>query len=205
MELSRILITEYGDHQVIFLKEKNGERSFPIMIGIAEAMAIDHRVKGHKFPRPMTHDLLGNVIEALGGRLERIVIGDLRRLSSTDSSQTFIATLYIRRGEDLIEVDSRPSDAIALGVAFETPIFVAERVLESVLSEREPSTTEERLAILRRRMEMLNERIAELSARLDDEAFLAKAPQEIIAEHRRQLAEMQTEYEAIERVLKKLG
>jgi len=205
MELSRILITEYGDHQVIFLKEKGGRRSFQIMIGIAEAMAIDHRVKGHKFPRPMTHDLLGNVIEAMGGRLERIVIGDLRRLNSGDPTQTFIATLYIRRGQDVIEVDSRPSDAIALGVAFDTPIFVAERVLESVLSEREPSTTEERLDILRRRMEMLNAKIAEVSRRLDDETFLAKAPEEVISEHKRQLSEMQTEYDAIERVLKKLG
>ncbi|MFW6066418.1 MAG: bifunctional nuclease family protein, partial [Planctomycetota bacterium] len=78
MELSRVLITELGDQQVIFLKEKGGERSFPIVIGIAEALAIDRRLKGVPMPRPMTHDLMANVIESLGGTVERVVIHDLQ-------------------------------------------------------------------------------------------------------------------------------
>lgn len=196
MELSRILITEYGDQQVIFLREKGGERSFPILIGTMEALAIDRRLKGHQTPRPMTHELLANVIEAMGGKLDRIVINDIR-------SHTFIATLYIRRGTELIPVDSRPSDAIALGSAFETPIFVAEHVLANVLSDT--STPEERIELLRKRLEMLREGIDELTKRLNDEEFLESVPAPVLNEYRRQLDDMKNEYEAIDRVLKKLG
>ncbi|HUS91379.1 MAG TPA: bifunctional nuclease domain-containing protein [Phycisphaerae bacterium] len=196
MELSRILITEFGDQQVIFLKEKNGQRSFPILIGTMEALAIDRRLKGIETPRPMTHELLARVIDAMGGRIDRIVINDLRE-------HTFIATLYIRRGTETIRVDSRPSDAIALGVAFETPIFVAEHVLDSVLNEG--GTAEERIELLRKRMEMLHHGITELNRRLNDEDFLHQAPEPVIAQVRRQLDEMRNEYEAIDRVLKKLG
>ena len=196
MELSRILITELGDQQVIFLKEKEGERTFPIMIGTHEAVAIDHRLKGFKFPRPMTHELLANVIKLMGGQLDHILINDIRK-------QTFIATLYIRRGDQLISVDSRPSDAIALGVAFDTPIFVAEHVLDSVLNES--TTREDRIEILRQRQGMLVERIREVATRLDDQSFLAEAPKEVVESARRQLGEWKTEYEAIDRVLKKLG
>jgi bifunctional DNase/RNase len=202
MELSRILITELGDQQVIFLREKNGERTIPIMIGISEAVAIDHRLKGKPTPRPMTHDLLASVIFAMGGQLEKIVINDIRE-------HTFIATIYIRRGGldgqsgDVIAIDSRPSDAIALGVAFNTPIFVSEHVLESVLNGS--PTKEDRIELLRRRMTMLAEAIVEVTDRLDDDGFLAQASADEIQEHRRQLADMRREYDAIDRVLKKLG
>ena len=195
VELSKILITEMGDHQVIFLKEAGGERSFPILIGIGEAMAIDRRLKGTPTPRPMTHELLANVIDVMGGQLEKIIINDIQ-------DHTFIATLYIRRGNQVLEVDSRPSDAIALGVAFETPIFVAEHVLETVLAE--PST-EDRVELLRKRLEMLREKIAEASSQLADENFLQHAPEKTIEQRRHQLGEMKTEFEAIEQVLNKLG
>lgn len=197
MELSRIVITEHGEQQVIFLREKGGQRTFPIVIGSVEALAIDRRLKGVELPRPMTHDLLASVIESMGGQVDRIVVSDLRH-------HTFIATLYIRRDGEMIEVDSRPSDAIALGIASDTPIFVAEHVLNAVLSEP-VSTTEDRLNFLRQRMAMLEAKIAELGSRLENEAFLANAPDEIISEHRRSLEELQSEYDAIERVLKKLG
>jgi len=196
MELSRILITEFGDQQVIFLKEKGGDLSFPILIGTAEAMAIDRRIKNIPTPRPMTHDLLANIIAAMGGTLDRIIINDIR-------DHTFIATLYIRRGDDLIAIDSRPSDAIALGSAFGTPIAVAEHVLASVLNEG--GTAAERLELLRRRLDMLRQAITEVTRRLADEDFLGSQPSAIIAEHRRQLVEMKSEYEAIDRVLRKLG
>jgi hypothetical protein len=117
VKLSRIIITEMGEQQVIFLKEVDGERTFPILIGISEALAIDRRLKGIPTPRPMTHDLLAGVIEAMGGRLEKIIINDLRE-------HTFYAQLFIRRNGETIEVDSRPSDAIALGVAMDTPLYV---------------------------------------------------------------------------------
>ncbi|GAH77460.1 unnamed protein product, partial [marine sediment metagenome] len=117
VELVRIMINEAGDHQVIVLKEVGGERAFPIVIGFFEAAAIDRRLKGLQLPRPLTHDLLGGVIEALGGRLAKVVVTDLR-------DHTFYANLVIDRNGDEVRVDARPSDAIALGIANDTPIFI---------------------------------------------------------------------------------
>lgn len=128
-ELIRIMITETEDHQVIVLKEADGNRVFPIVIGFFEAAAIDRRIKGHRLPRPMTHDLLGSVIEAMGGRLTKIVVNDLK-------DHTFFATLVIERGGREIRVDARPSDAIALAVAGDTPIYVEEHVLDEVAGPR---------------------------------------------------------------------
>ena len=196
MELARILITEMGDQQVIFLREKGGERTFPILIGTNEALAIDRRLKHIPTPRPMTHDLLANIIAAMGGTLERITISDLQE-------HTFIATLFIRQNSELVEVDARPSDAIALGVAFDTPIYVAEHVLQSVLNDT--PTKEDRIELLRRRLEMLSEAMSELKERLEDNQFLAESPPEVVAEHRKQLADLKHEFDAISRVLNKLG
>lgn len=123
MELSRIIINETSDQQIIILKERHGERSFPIVIGIVEIFAIDRRLKGIKPPRPMTHDLLGSVIKGLGAEIEKIVINDLR-------NHTFHAKIYLSLNGRTIEIDSRPSDAIALGTALNTPIYVAEHVLD---------------------------------------------------------------------------
>jgi len=129
MELSRILICEMQDLQIIELKEVDGERKFPILIGLSEAEAIRRRFQGVKIKRPLTHELLASVIDAFGGRLESIEINDL-------SEHTFYAKLNIRRADgELLEIDSRPSDAIALGVAGEVPIYVAEHVLEEAQSE----------------------------------------------------------------------
>ncbi|MDX2146678.1 MAG: bifunctional nuclease family protein [Planctomycetota bacterium] len=144
MELSRILIRELNDYQLIELREVVAEpgetgdessdqtklRSFPIVIGLPEAQAIDRRLKGVTIKRPQTHDLLASVIGHLGGKLESITINDL-------SEHTFFATIDIRKDGELIHVDSRPSDAIALGVAGGVPIYVEEQVLESVASDDE--------------------------------------------------------------------
>jgi bifunctional DNase/RNase len=105
------------------LKERNGNRSFPIVIGIVEIFAIDRRLKGIKPPRPMTHDLLDSVIEGLGARVEKIVINDLR-------NHTFYAQIYLSLNGRTIEIDSRPSDAIALGAASSAPIYVADHVFD---------------------------------------------------------------------------
>jgi bifunctional DNase/RNase len=122
-ELSRIIINETSDQQIIVLKERNGKRSFPIVIGIVEIFAIDRRLKGIQPPRPMTHDLLDSVIENLGAKIEKIVISDLR-------NHTFYAKIYLSSDSQTVEIDSRPSDAIALGAASNAPIFVAEHVFE---------------------------------------------------------------------------
>ena len=78
MDLARIIIMENGDSQVIVLKERSGDRHFPILIGINEALAIDRRVKGIPMQRPLTHDLMANIIEQLDADLEKIVISELR-------------------------------------------------------------------------------------------------------------------------------
>ena len=122
-ELSRIIINETSDQQIIVLKERHGQRSFPIVIGIVEIFAIDRQLKGIKPPRPMTHDLLGGVIESLGAKVEKIVINDLR-------NHTFYAKIYLSSNGRTVKVDSRPSDAIALGAASNAPIYVAEHVFE---------------------------------------------------------------------------
>lgn len=123
VELSRIIINETSDQQIIVLKERHGKRSFPIVIGIVEIFAIDRRLKGIKPPRPMTHDLLDNVIESLGARVEKIVINDLR-------NHIFYANIHLSMNGQTFAVDSRPSDAIALGAASNAPIFVAETVFD---------------------------------------------------------------------------
>ena len=125
MELNKIIISEGQDQQLIYLKEVDGERKFPILIGSSEAYAIDRRLKGIPTPRPLTPDLLANVIEQLGGEIEQIEINDLQE-------RTFFAKIHIRQDGKTIEIDSRPSDAIALGVATMVPIFVAEHVLADV-------------------------------------------------------------------------
>jgi bifunctional DNase/RNase len=125
MELAKIIISEMADQQVIVLKEVDGERNFAIVIGPQEAWAIDRRLKGHTTPRPMTHDLLANIIEELGGEIDRIEINNLQE-------HTFFATIHIRQNGNIVEIDSRPSDAIALGVATTVPIYVAEHVLDQV-------------------------------------------------------------------------
>ena len=125
MDLAQIVISETRDQQLIVLRERNGERVLPIVIGLSEALAIDRRVKGVQLQRPMTHDLLANVIESLSAEPEKIVVNDLL-------DHTFYAKLVIRRQGELIEVDSRPSDAIALGVAGEVPIYVEDHVLKEV-------------------------------------------------------------------------
>ena len=128
MELKRIIISEVHDQQVIMLKEVEGDRSFPIVIGIFEATSIDRRVKGMPSPRPLTHDLVASVIENMGGELRDIYISELR-------DHTYYAKLRIRNDGELVEVDSRPSDAIALAVTANVPIYVAEDVLDEVCGE----------------------------------------------------------------------
>jgi uncharacterized protein len=130
MELKRIIISEVHDQQVIMLKEVEGDRAFPIVIGIFEATSIDRRVRGMPSPRPLTHDLVASVIESLGGEFRDIFISELR-------DHTYYAKIRIRMDGEMVEVDCRPSDAIALAVTARVPIYVAEDVLEEVCGEEE--------------------------------------------------------------------
>ena len=130
MQLSRIIISEINEQQVIYLREKDGDRQFPILIGIFEATSIDRRVKHYESPRPLTHDLLVNAVESLGADLDSVVINDLR-------DHTYFAKLRLRHEGELVEVDARPSDAIAVAVSCDPPlpIWVAEEVLDDASSE----------------------------------------------------------------------
>lgn len=128
MELRRIIISEVDEQQVIVLREVDGERSFPIVIGLFEATSIDRRVKGIVSPRPLTHDLIATVVEQMGGEVQDIVISDLK-------DHTYFARLRVRHEGELIEVDCRPSDAIAVAVTAKVPIYVSEDVLGEALEE----------------------------------------------------------------------
>ena len=131
MELSRIIISEINDQQVIYLKEVEGDRTFPILIGLFEATSIDRRVTHKHSPRPLTHDLLVNAVECLGGELQDVVISELK-------DHTYYAKLRVRHDGELIEIDSRPSDAIAVAVTCDPvlPIYVSEEVLNDVLGDQ---------------------------------------------------------------------
>ena len=125
VELARIVINEHSPEQVIVLREVGGTRQFPIVIGIFEAWAIDRRIKEIDMPRPMTHDLLAKAITELGGRLERVVINDLE-------GNTFYARLVIQQDGKGLDIDCRPSDAVALAVRVGVPIFVDQQVFEKL-------------------------------------------------------------------------
>ena len=125
MELFEIRIDETTQEQLIILKEISGERHLHIVIGLWEAQAIQIKISGYEVPRPLTHDLLNNLIFKMGGTLEKVLVNNLE-------SNTFFARLFIRTENGLIDVDSRPSDAIALAVRAKAPIFVEEEVLEKV-------------------------------------------------------------------------
>ena len=124
VELAKIIIDEKRQDQVIVLKEKDGERQIPVVIGFMEASSIRLKISGVDMPRPMTHDLLVNVIEVLGGRLERALIDKL-------VDNTFHAKLEIRSKEGEIKlIDARPSDSIAMAVRLKAPIFVADDIFD---------------------------------------------------------------------------
>jgi len=129
MQLARIIISEINENQVVFLKEVDGERQFPILIGIFEATSIDRRVKEISRPRPLTHDLIVGIVDSMGGELDSVVISALK-------DHTYFANLRIKRDGELIEIDSRPSDAIAIAVTCDPmlPIYVEEAVLEEAIS-----------------------------------------------------------------------
>ena len=126
VELSKTIINEEIDQQIIVLREKGAQqRSFPIVIGMGEIFAIDRRMKGIELPRPLTHDLLEQVIERMGGVIQKVVISDLR-------DHTFFATIHVQQGDNLVEIDSRPSDALALVAGLEIPLFVEDHVFDKL-------------------------------------------------------------------------
>jgi len=123
-DLIRIIISDINDNQFIYLKEQDGERKLLIVIGKFEATIIHRRTKGHRQARPLTHELVVNSIEALGGEIQDIYIHDLRE-------STYYASLRVKHDAETIEIDCRPSDAIAAAMSHDPPlpIYVNESLL----------------------------------------------------------------------------
>lgn len=109
---------------IVVLKDANSEMVMPIWVGVFEANAIMAEIEKLAAPRPMSHDLTQNLIRSLNGTLERVVITELK-------DDTFYSVLWLRQGEEQVTVDARPSDALALALRADCPIFVSEEVLES--------------------------------------------------------------------------
>lgn len=130
MQLLRIIISEILEEQYILLREVNGPRQLTIVIGLYEATSIDRGVRGVQPPRPATHDLLISAIKQLDGELDSVVINEL-------FEGTYYALLRVRRDGQLLNIDARPSDAIALAVRCDPPlqIFVAEDLLTNPTNE----------------------------------------------------------------------
>ena len=123
MSIDSIRVSPMNYQRVVILKEKDADRYLPIWIGPAEADAIAVKLQDLSVPRPLTHDLLRSVIDTLGGSVEHILVNDLQ-------NDTFYAKIFIRSNGSAQEIDCRPSDAVALAVRAQVPIYVAESVLD---------------------------------------------------------------------------
>jgi bifunctional DNase/RNase len=123
MTIDSIRVSLMNYQRVVILKEKTAKRYLPIWIGPAEADAIAVKLQGVTVPRPLTHDLLSSVIDSLGASIDSIIVSDLK-------SDTFYAKIILNVDGSQIEVDSRPSDALALAVRTNAPIFAEEAVLD---------------------------------------------------------------------------
>ncbi len=123
MFVSTLAIDHFAKSPVVILKDKKEKNTLPIWIGVLEAGAIAMVLEGVEFSRPMTHDLMKNVFDAIGAKVERIVINDLM-------DNTYYARIHIRMGDTVHEIDARPSDSMALALRVKAKIMVNEQVLE---------------------------------------------------------------------------
>jgi len=127
MAIKGLMVDPITNMPIVVLREAEGQRVLPIWVGVFEANAIALQVENVQTPRPMTHDLLKAVIDQLGGRVERIVVCELKE-------NTFYATLHILSTKGAVEIDARPSDAIALALRSGARIFVDETVIQNARS-----------------------------------------------------------------------
>jgi bifunctional DNase/RNase len=123
MTIKGLMVDPITNTPIIILRDKDGDRVLPIWVGLPEANAIALQIENVSTPRPMTHDLLRNVIQDLKASVHKIVVCDLQE-------NTFYALIYLLRGGETIAVDARPSDAIALALRSRAPIFVEDSVIE---------------------------------------------------------------------------
>ena len=134
--IDSIRISLISQHRIVMLRDVDGERRLPIWIGPCEAEAITIELQDVEIARPVTHDLLKNVVEEVGGTVSHILINELR-------DQVFYARLFVDLNGEMLEIDCRPSDAIAVAVRAKVPIFVEEPVMEEAGILPEPDVDEE--------------------------------------------------------------
>ena len=174
VDIVNVFLTQKGDEFIILLRGSHDERTLPISIGQIEAQSIAIQLYHVSFPRPLTHDLFKSVLERLEWKVTKVVICDL-----IDS--TFYARLFLEKGGETIEIDSRPSDALALALRFSAPIFVEEKVLEEagvilpkeILGKEEKNETQPELSppesLKQQLTKAIQEERYEDAARLRDE------------------------------------
>jgi bifunctional DNase/RNase len=148
MSIKGLMIDPITNMPIIILKDDDGNRVLPIWVGVFEANAIALQIENVQTPRPMTHDLLKNVIDDLHASVERVVVSDLKE-------NTFYALIHMRANEHDVIVDARPSDAIALALRTRSPIYVEESVIESARTVE--ATKETDVARLQKWLEGLSE------------------------------------------------
>ena len=124
VKIDAVLFDQSKGAAVVTLAEEEGDRVLPIFIGIPEGMTIFRELNRTASPRPLLHDLIHTILQGLQTRLEKVVVDAM-------SDTTFYARLYLRQGDEQVVADARPSDALALAIKFQAPIYVAEAVLEA--------------------------------------------------------------------------
>lgn len=136
--IDSIRISLISQHRIVMLRDIDGERQLPIWIGPCEAESITLELQDTEVARPLTHDLLNNVISTMGGKVSHVLINELRE-------QVFYARLYIDTEGKLIDIDCRPSDAIAVAVRAKVPVFIDEDVMNEIGITPEPDISETEL------------------------------------------------------------
>jgi len=131
VKVVNVAIDMKSNMPVIILKEKEGNKTLPIWVGLFEAQAIALALENVKPPRPLTHDLTKSIIEKLKGKVDKVVINDLKH-------NTFYARIVMRKNGESIQIDSRPSDAIALALRLKVPIYIDEAVMDKVAVGSKP-------------------------------------------------------------------
>lgn len=136
MKVKGLTLDPLTNMPIVILKDLGGQKALPIWVGIFEANAIAMKMENVPTPRPMTHDLIKNIIEGAKARVERVIVSDLK-------NNTFYASIELVLNGASLSIDSRPSDAIALALRMEAPIFVAEKVIEEARSIEIPEQQSE--------------------------------------------------------------
>jgi bifunctional DNase/RNase len=148
MKVWKLALDDRTDTPVVILQELSGNRILPIWIGRAEARAIAMELAGQSFQRPLTHDLMKTLIQGLGAKIRKVCIEELK-------NNTFYAKIFIEKDEEIVGVDARPSDSIALALRAKSPIFIADELLREQPDTAEMSD-DERAEALRRYLDDLN-------------------------------------------------